>query len=192
MYKFICFLVKAFMSLIFRIKVNGSENIPAEGGFLLCSNHLSNWDPPLLQICIKRRIRYMAKDELFHVPVLGAVLKGIKAIPVKRSGSDITAIKTAIRTVKDGGVIGIFPTGQREKVKGEGEVKAGVGLLAVKTEVPVVPVYINAKYRIFSKVTVTIGKPQLYCTEEGVKATAQFLEDVSKEIYASIKKLDEV
>lgn len=192
MYKFVCNIVKAFMCLLFRVKVNGAQNIPEDSGFILCSNHLSNWDPPLLQVFIKRRIYYMAKDELFHVFGVGLILKLIKAIPVKRSGSDITAIKTAIKTVKGGGVLGIFPTGQREKVKGEGEVKAGIGLIALKTDSPVIPVHISASYRVFSRITINIGKPCTYSLPEGQKkATASDFENISNLIYAEITALGE-
>ncbi len=188
MYKFVCTLVKAFIMLIFRVKLNGSENVPTEGGFVLCSNHLSNWDPPLLQAFLKRRIYYLAKEELFHVFGLSLVLKMIKAIPVKRSTADFASIKTSIKTVKGGGVIGIFPTGQREMVKGEGDVKSGIGFLAVKTEAPVLPVHITASYRIFSKVTIDIGEP-LYYNNFETKPTQEDFERISNEIYDKIKAL---
>ena len=190
MYRFLCMLIRGFMSLVFRVNVVGSDNIPDEGGFLLCSNHISNWDAPLIQVFIKRRIYYMAKDELFHAFGVGLILKLIKAIPVKRTGADLNSIKLAIKTIKSGDVLGIFPTGQREKVKGEGEVKSGVGFLAVKTDAPVVPVRIEASYRIFSKVNLYIGKPRTYSPSEG-KPTAEDYENISKAIYNDIKMLGE-
>ena len=67
MYNFACKILKLFIMLIFRVEVHGRENIPMEGGIMLCSNHISNWDPPVLQVFLPRRIYYMAKDELFHV-----------------------------------------------------------------------------------------------------------------------------
>jgi len=175
------------MCLIFRIKVTGSDNIPKDGPFILCANHISAWDPPLLQVFIKRRIYFMAKDELFHVFFVGLVMKLIKAIPVKRTGSDITAIKTSMKVLKNGECLGIFPTGQREKVKGEGEVKGGVALLALKTKAPVVPVHIDADYRIFSRIKMTIGTPRVYeVPTDRDKATSEDVEIISKEIYSSI------
>ena len=190
MYRFLCLIVRAFISLIFRVKVVGADNIPGEGGFLLCGNHISNWDAPLIQVFIKRRIYYMAKDELFHAFGVGLILKLIKAIPVKRSGADFNSIKLAIKTVKNGDVLGIFPTGQREKVKGEGEVKSGVGFLAVKTDAPVIPVRIVASYRLFSRVTMYIGSPRTYSPSEG-RPTAEDYENISKAIYNDIKMLGE-
>ena len=190
MYRLLCNIIKAFMSLIFKVEINGSENVPADGAFILCSNHLSNWDPPLLQGFVKRRIYFMAKDELFHVFGLGFILRLIKAIPVKRSGSDIAAIKTAMKVLKDDKVLGIFPTGQREMVKGEGEVKGGVALLAVKTQCPVLPIHISASYKIFSRITVNIGKARIYSLPEGQrKASSEDIDRISKQIYGSIREL---
>jgi len=189
MYKFLCNLVKLFMMVIFRVKVEGLGNIPSDGGIMMCSSHISNWDPPLLQVFTRRRIYFMAKDELFHAFLIGWLFKAIKAIPVKRTGADLTAIKSSIRVIKDGGVLGIFPTGQREKVKGEGEVKGGIGLLAAKTGCPVVPVHITASYRIFSKVTVRIGEAKVYAPADDEKLTVEVSERLSREIYEEVKKL---
>lgn len=188
MYKFLCALVRAFMRLIFRVKVYGKENIPKDGGFILCANHLSNWDAPLLQGFIKRRIYYMAKEELFKAFGVGFILRRIKAIPVSRSGSDLASLKKAIKTVQNGDVLGIFPTGQREMVKGEGDVKAGIGFLAVKTGGTVVPVCISATYRIFSKVVINIGEPVKIEKSETKPTTADY-ERISESIYADIKSL---
>lgn len=189
MYKFICLVIKAFMRLIFRIEVKGAENVPQSGAVILCANHISNWDPLLLQAFINRHIYYMAKDELFHVFFVSFILKKIGAIPVKRTGSDLAAIKLAFKTLADGKILGIFPTGQREKVKGEGDVKSGIGLIAGKTKVPVLPVHISASFKIFSKVTVNIGKPANYAPGDGEKMSTELAEEFSKKIYADIKKL---
>ena len=189
MYKFLCGILKLFMMMIFRVEVRGAENIPEDGGIIICCNHISNWDPPLLQAFTGRRIYFMAKDELFHAFLIGWIFKVLKAIPVKRNGADLAAVKSSIRVIKDGGVLGIFPTGQREKVKGEGEVKGGLGLLAAKTGCPVVPVHITANYRIFSKVVMSIGEPKVHSIPEGEKLTVETSEIISNEIYAEVKKL---
>ena len=189
MYRFLCTLVGVVMRLLFRIEVKGEENIPEDGGVILCANHISNWDPVLLQIISKRHIYYMSKDELFHVFFVGFVLKKIGAIPVKRTGSDLSAIKQALKTVQSGRILGIFPTGQREKVKGEGEVKAGVGLIAGKTKAPVLPIHISANFKPFSKVVVNIGKCEVFAPEDGQKLSVEVAEDFSREIYKRIKDL---
>lgn len=189
MYRFLCNIVGAFMRLIFRIEVKGIENIPQEGGAIICANHISNWDPVLLQILIKRHIYFMSKEELFHVFFIGWIMKKIGAIPVKRAGSDLTAIKHAFKTVNGGEILGIFPTGQREKVKGEGEVKSGVGLIAGKTKAPIIPIHIGANFKLFSKVSVHIGRCEVFAPSEGEKINAEMAEVFSKEIYKKIKDL---
>lgn len=190
MYRFICALIGVFMRLLFRIEVNGTENIPKDGGVIMCANHLSNWDPVLLQtVAIKRHIYFMAKDELFHVFLLSNILKAIGAIPVKRASVDISPIKHALRTIKQGGMLGIFPTGQRAKHGLEGEVKAGIGLIAGKTDALVLPIHINATYRPFSKVVVNIGKCQSFTPDEGEKLTTDVAQRLSDSIYSEIKAL---
>lgn len=189
MYRFLCNVVGIFMRLIFRIEVKGIENIPQNGGAIICANHISNWDPVLLQVLIKRHIYFMSKEELFHVFFIGWLMKKIGAIPVKRTGSDITAIKHAFKTVNGGEILGIFPTGQREKVKGEGEVKSGVGLIAGKTKAPIIPIHIGANFKPFSKVTVHIGRCEVFAPPEGEKLNAEMAEIFSKEIYQRIKDL---
>jgi len=189
MYRFLCALIGGFMRILFRIEVKGLENIPSDGSGILCANHISNWDPVLLQVIIKRHIYYMSKDELFHVFFVGFILKKIGAIPVKRSGSDLSAIKQALKTLQTGKILGIFPTGQREKVKGEGEVKAGVGLIAGKTKAPIIPVHITANFKLFSKVKVNIGVPEVFAPSGGEKVSAELAEKYAKDIYQRIKEL---
>ena len=153
-----------------------------------CSNHISCWDPLVIQTNVKRRIYFMAKAELFKVFFVSWILKLIKAIPVKRTGSDLNAVKSAIKTVKAGDCLGIFPTGQRAKLGSEGEVKSGIGFIACKTDAPVLPIHIDATFKIFSKVTITIGKCVPYWKGEG-KPTAEDFEIISNQIYKDIKML---
>lgn len=189
MYRFSCMLVRAFLRLIFRVKIYGLENLPSDEGYILCSNHLSNWDPPVLQSFFKRPIRFMAKSELFDAFFVGFIMRRIRAIPVKRSGADLTAIKESFKTLKNGEILGIFPTGQRENVKGEGEVKSGIGLIAVRSGAKVVPVHITSTYRIFSEVIIDIGKGEVYTLGRNEKPTPEVLERVSLEIYSKVRNL---
>ena len=192
MYKLLVNIIKCFLCLFFKVEVTGEENIPKDGAFILCANHISNWDAPMLQCFIKRRMFFMAKDELFHVFFVGFIMKAIKAIPVKRTGADITAIKSAMKVLKSGECLSIFPTGQRKKVKGEGEAKGGVALLALKTKAPVVAVHIDATYRIFSKVKLTIAPMRVYELEDAkAKASSEDVDRITKEIYSSILSLRE-
>lgn len=142
----------------FRLKIVGRENIP-EGGCVVCPNHKHNSDPPLAAVAISHRycIRIMAKKELFDIRGLGWLITWLGAFPVDRSRADLTAIKTALKSVKDGGKLIIFPQGTRGAT--EDEAKDGAAMLALKTKAPIVPVYITEKKPKYGRVTVVIGKP---------------------------------
>lgn len=163
-YKAVVFCLSGVLKLFFRIKVVGKENMLADGPCFVCCNHLSNWDPVFLAIAVKRPLHYMAKKEIFSVPVLKSIVSGLGAFPVDRENADITAIKTALNHIKYGNAIGIFPQGTRclgmppESLK----IKNGTGMMVFRTQCDVVPVSIYTKgYKVslFKPVYIEIGKP---------------------------------
>lgn len=146
----------------FRLTVIGAENLPAEGGLVLCANHTSMLDILVLALAADRPIRYMAKKELF-APPLGKFFKALGAFPVNRGGGDLTAIKTTISLVEGGEMVGMFPQGTRYKYTdpAETKVKHGVGLIAWRAKCPVQPVFINTQVNCvkwFRKTEVIFGK----------------------------------
>ena len=155
--------LRSFFNFIYRIKVVGAENEPKDSPFIVCSNHISNADVIVLGECFGHQLRYMAKSELFKVPLLRHLIRILGAFPVKRGTADVGAIKTALKLLDDGEVIAIFPQGTRMPrvdVR-DTEPKSGVGMIAYRSGVPVVPVYIetkNNKHLIFRRNTVRIGK----------------------------------
>ena len=179
-------LVKGFMKTIFRIEIRGVQNLPQEGGCMVCANHLSMWDPVLLTCFMPRKISFIAKAELKKVPFVGGVLKGCDTIFIKRNSSDLGAIKLSMKAIEDGKVIGIFPTGTREKNDPNAKPKSGAALIAAKTGATVVPVAIKATYKIFSKVVVTIGEPMDYSECKGKKVPSEQLETMVGQIYDKI------
>jgi len=147
----------AVFKIFFRIKVKGKENLPAEGGVILMSNHISAYDPPLLAAIFSRPVRFMAKKELFKNPVMRFVLFLADAFPVDRSKNDITAVKKALSVLKDQEVLGLFPEGTRREEGKLGNPKAGSVMLAIKSCAPIVPIGIkNIKKE--GKITINIGK----------------------------------
>jgi 1-acyl-sn-glycerol-3-phosphate acyltransferase len=128
----------AFFGTIWRMRVYGGENVPKTGPVIVACNHVSYFDPPVLGTASPRRISYMAKEELFAVPVLGRMIHAVGAYPVDRSGSATSAIKRSVEVLRAGGCIGIFPEGGRN-VTGTAEVRGGVALLASLGRAPVVP-----------------------------------------------------
>lgn len=185
--KFICSIV---LFLLYRIKVEGLDNLPGNGGVILCANHRSLWDPVLMGCSVGRKVRFMAKEELFKVPVLGMLIRSLGAFPVKRGKADIESIKTALTLLKEGNVLGMFPEGTRVRKGRKSDAKAGAALIAVKSGVPIVPMAISGSYRFFSKLKIKIGEPFELGAEDRKHSIAE-LKDMSEGIMAKIRSLVE-
>ena len=114
-YSFAIGLVKGILKVFWLFSAKGKENVPMEGPFLLCANHNSNMDPVLIAAGCKRQLTFMAKDELFHVPVLGKLIKALGAFPIKRGRGDAAAVMATLKIMKKGEATLIFPEGTRMK-----------------------------------------------------------------------------
>ena len=188
MYPVLKFIVKIVCKILFFVRVVGEENIPKEGAAILAANHTSFWDAPIILTATKRPMRTMGKAELFEHKLLAPFLRMAGAFPVHRGTADLTAIKTALRTLKDGEIFAIFPTGTRIK-DGEGEAKAGVAMIASKSGAPVIPIAIRGGYRLFKRVTIHIGKPMYVKSENGTKPSADELKIYADKILYTINSL---
>lgn len=188
-FKILVTLVKAFVKVFFRVRIIGQENIPAEGGCIVCANHASNWDPVFLVVLLTRRVYFMAKAELFKVPLLGWLIKTVGMIPVKRAAADISAVRTSINALKDGKALGIFPSGRRVKKGEDAAAKSGVAFIAVKAAVPVVPIYIETTYKPFSKLTIHIGEAQDFAVYNKARLSSEQLGEISSDLFKNIYAL---
>jgi 1-acyl-sn-glycerol-3-phosphate acyltransferase len=160
-YRFAHVVCSIVTAILFRYKVVGKENIPLSGPVILCSNHLSNWDPVFIGLSTKRHVSFLAKDSLFHAPVIGSIARAAGAIPVKRGKNDIGMIRVTLTKLKNNSVISIFPEGTRVAEEGEHEAKSGVGLFALKSKAAIVPILIRthqSRVRLFRKVEVRVGE----------------------------------
>lgn len=160
------FLIRLFTPigrLFFWVHYLGKENIPSHGGYIVCSNHKSVFDPFLLALPFRHQIRYMAKMELFtdHGPVAKAFLQAMGAFPVHRNMADRKSMRTAEQILKDGGVVGIFPQGGCVFDNTPFRPKPGVALLAERSGASVLPAAIccNGILRPFKRITIRFGKP---------------------------------
>ena len=188
LYRFFRWVFLIIAKAYLRFEVRGSENIPEKGGFILASNHVSFIDPAVLGCACRRTLSYMARDTLFNIPVLGSWMRAVNCIPVKRKSADISAIKEAMRRVQSGGAIGLFPEGSRQTTEVPERAEAGVGFLAAKLEVPVVPAFIKgaqnalpkgSKFLRPAKVMVFYGKPVIFNKQMSREDIAQaILEDI--------------
>lgn len=136
-------LGRAIAVRLCRWDVSGFEAIPAHGPAIVAANHVSYLDPPLLGSLSPRLIRFVAKRELFVLPLLGTFLRSIGTFPVERSRPDIRAVREALRVLERGEVLGIFPEGTRNKRPGLAPFLEGVGWLAIKSRAPVIPIAIH-------------------------------------------------
>ena len=188
-YKIFKALCRVWFGLIFRTRVIGAENIPKEGAFILAANHVSNWDPPFLGTFIAREVNYMGKEELFKNPIMAWICRALHVFPVKRGAADKTAIKTAVKILKDGKCLGIFPEGTRSKTGKLGKAEAGVSLIAAMTKAPIIPAAIIGTEKIFSKekflprLAVVYGKPMKFSgSTKDKEALANFAQAIMSEI----------
>ncbi|CAM3777151.1 lysophospholipid acyltransferase family protein [Cohnella lubricantis] len=161
LYRFARALLLAVFRLLYRFEARGVSNIPASGPVVLCSNHKSLIDPITLGIGSPRKIHYMAKEELFRIPLFGSLIRALGAFPVKRGGVSLDTIRTAISVLKADRVMGIFPEGSRkgERIDGVGTGKRGAITIASRSGAAVVPVAIIGEYRMFRKLTMVCGAP---------------------------------
>lgn len=182
---------RLILFVVYRIKVQGSENIPATGKAIICANHKSYLDPAILACGIKRKIYFMAKAELFSLPVLGKIIKWSGAFPVKRGKADIHSIKSALDLLEAENLVGIFPEGGRVRGEKQLKVKPGAALLALKSGAPIIPAAITGKSTLFSRINLTIGKPYRFDTTNNDKASIAELQKISEIIMQKIKQLSD-
>lgn len=155
-------IVKPIAWLLFFPKYIGKENIPEGKCAVLCCNHISMLDPVFLALGSKRQLCYMAKKELFSVPVLSSILRGIGTFPVDRKKRDTEAIRNSLEVLENGKVLGIFPEGTRSKNNELGQFKVGTTMIAAKQQSVIVPaaIYVkNGKIRLWSRPVIVFGKP---------------------------------
>ena len=190
-YDFAKFCVRAMARTLWRARVYGTQNVPADGALIVACNHISYFDPPLMGCLCPRRIRYMAKKELFEIPVLGPVIRALGAYSVDRRGSATAAIKRSLHVLEGGGAIGIFPEGTRN-LTGTVVPQTGVALLAALSQAPVVPACIHGTDRALrlARVDVAFG-PALPPPGAGRKATREELAKFTAQIMKAIEELAE-
>lgn len=164
-----------FFKILFRIKVFGKKNIPEKTGFILASNHKSYLDPVALGVASSRKLNFMARHDLFCNPLFSWVISTLGAFPVKRDSADLSALKEAMRRVKNGDVLVVFPEGSRRiNAVSSQQPQPGIGFLVAKLDVPVIPAFIRGtevalpkgtKFIRPTEITVYFGK-QIHIEKE--------------------------
>ena len=160
-------IVAPLYRFFMRVKVHGAENVPLEGGLILCANHIAAVDVISIGAVCPRQLTFVAKKELFSVPVLGRIVKALGAIAVDRGANDVSAIRSSVAAAEDGKVLSIFPQGHRYPGVDPSTTPThnGAALIAYHSKCDVIPVCIDVKggkYGFLRKVHVTFGKPIKY------------------------------
>jgi 1-acyl-sn-glycerol-3-phosphate acyltransferase len=195
LYNLLKLVFRGFFKLFYKTEIKGLDNIPAEGGLIIAANHLSNFDPPLAGgFCeLKRDSVFFVKKEMLLWPLIGWVFRSYKFIGVdrKKPGGDLGALKAALKVIKKGGSLFIFPEGTRSKTGKPGKAKQGVGFLAYYSGAPVVAVKIKNtdKLPFTRKVGLTVGKPFVLKADDTKDAKEQ-LKDFADRVMQEINKLD--
>ncbi|MDJ0594560.1 MAG: lysophospholipid acyltransferase family protein [Pleurocapsa sp. MO_226.B13] len=160
-------VVSPLLHTYFRVKIYGAENVPQSGGVIAVSNHASYFDPPILSNCVRRPVAFMAKEELFRVPVFKQAIQLYGAYPVKRSQGDRAALRAAMQAIESGWVAAVFLQGTRSADARITAPKLGAAWIAAKSQVPLLPISLWGTEKILVKgssfpqpvpLTVRIGK----------------------------------
>ena len=160
-------VVSPMLHAYFRGRIYGAEHVPQEGPLVVVCNHASHFDPPIVSSCMRRPVAFMAKEELFNIPVLKHGIKLYGAYPVKRGMADRSAIRSALACLEEGWAIGVFLEGTRTPDARIHDPKLGAALIAAKAKVPLLPVSLWGTQKILVKdspvphsvpVTVRIGQ----------------------------------
>lgn len=181
MYTVVKNIAKIYFKLFHKVSVEGEINIPDSDGYMICCNHIHMFDPGILVFNNDRKIRFMVKEELMHVPIVSFILKKINVLPVKRGEADMECIRNSIALLKNGEVLGVFPEGTRHRDGEFRDIKSGASMIACRAGVKIVPARIVGKYRPFSKITYRIGEP--------ISTDGKNRRQVNEELYNAIQNL---
>ena len=182
-------VIRTYTKILYRVKIIGADNIPLEGPVIYCGNHRSYLDPQLIVVTAKRHVRFLAKDELGKNPLFNALGNLFDVIRVKRDSKDITALKEAIKTLKHGEAIALFPEGTRNGIEKGEKVKDGAAFFAVRTGAKVLPIGISGGEKVFKKAIIKYGKPLDFSEYKGRDKDKEVLDKVTEDIMNSIMEL---
>ena len=185
-YRFIYMLLYPLIHILFPMRFHHRDRIPRQGPIMLCASRSNLVDPLLLAYLLgwDRPMRFMAKKELFKIPLLGGILRKVGTFSVDRGNADMGAIRTSMAILKEKGILGIFPEGTRRQESGEG--KHGAIMLAARSGAQVVPVYIPRRKKLFNKLDLVVGEP--YILDRDIRGKDAY-EEKSGELMDRIENL---
>ncbi len=181
--RFLRNIIKGTLAVVykiaFQVKINGK--VPSEGSYILCCNHINYLDAAAIVLFNKRKVNFVAKEDLFKNRLLFWLGHIFDAIPIKRDMQDIEAMKRCLKVLKNGELLGIFPEGTRKGLEKNGKAKNGAAFMAIKSKAKVIPIGIHGSFKPFSKVYVNYGEPidlSNYSKEELDEATEKIMQEI--------------
>lgn len=188
-YWIVRFLLAVAARIVFRMKISGTDNIPEEGPFILCSNHIHSYDPAMLAISMKRQLRFMAKKELFEKKMSGGFFRALGAFPVDREAADLSSYRNAMKALKSGMGLLVFSQGTRMQKLNIKGAKGGVALFGVKSKAPIIPAGISGSYRLFSPLTIRFGPAIILDDVYDNRLKSEQIESIMSEIMSKVEEL---
>ena len=196
-YRFCWWLAYGLAVFLFRVRVEGRHHIPRSGAVVLAGNHTSQVDPVIIGVAAGRELWYLAKAELFSIPLLGKLIRDLHAMPVDRRRGDRSALLAWTEILKSGHPVLIFPEGRRNKKPGLLRPRPGIGMLVYRTRAPVVPVYISGSVNIwktmigFDRLQVRFGKPISFDFERLPERRRDAYDFISHEVMNHVVTLEQ-
>lgn len=201
-YRFIAWVARRIVfTLLGGVKVLHQDRVPSQGPVLIAPIHVSFLDPPIVGCTCRRQLRFMAKEELFRVPLLSPLIKSLGAFPVRRGESDTAAIRKTMDWLESGQAVLVFPEGQRGDGLTMGAVQPGIAVLAKRTKAVIVPVGLSGTEHVLPKgkkgvhprpMTVVYGEPFTYessvATGSGVNERQRFANELARRISEACKE----
>ena len=192
-------LAKLAARCFFSFRVVHPKRMIEEGPLILAVNHSSYFDPPLVGICSRRAVYYLARKNLLEWPFFGPLFPAMNVIPVEREGNDMSALREVIKKINEGNGVVLFPEGTRSKDGNLQPARAGIGLVIAKTLAPVLPMRIFGAYQAFPKgsrglrltsITVVIGEPLRFNPEQARPGSRETYQRLSDRVMEAISALE--
>jgi 1-acyl-sn-glycerol-3-phosphate acyltransferase len=191
LWRLIRVVVRVIVAIMLDVHTVGHQNVPETGPLIIASNHLSWTDVPLIPAFLKRRVVYMAKEETF-MSKGGWFVRFLGAFPVKRGEADRQSLRTAEQQLKAGRILSIFPEGTRSKLHTLGQAHAGLGMIALRSGAPVLPVAIYGSEKSFTqfrpRITIIFGEPMIL-TPKGKKVTREDIDQSTEQVMLRISSM---
>ncbi len=178
-----------FYKIVYRIKKVNEKNIPKEGAYIICANHVNMLDALAVVCGCKRKVRFICKESMFKNKALCWALKLADTIPLNREKNDIESMKRSLKALKNGDILGVFPEGTRKGMEKNLKAKSGAAFFSLKTGTKVIPLGIQGSFKPFTKVKLIFGEPLDFSEYYGKEKDKEALEKVTNIIMDNIVML---